>query len=167
MRARYYDPVTGRFVNEDPFGDGVNPYTYVDNSPVAQVDCDGRIILTGPLAVSEGLDVEAGEGTAAQAAYRYITNKIGNALGRQNARLALELLDDNPVSWSAGEYVYLREVATLLIRMNGKLPKAEIAQVFCREIAEFLERQGGGVLTRDVWTKFGPKLYRDLMGFFK
>jgi hypothetical protein len=34
--------------------------------------------------------------------------------------------------------------------MNGKLPKAEIAQIFCRELAEYLKADSGGVLVKDV-----------------
>lgn len=42
-RARYYDPVIGRFISEDPlgFGAGVNFYAYVDNNPVNANDPSG------------------------------------------------------------------------------------------------------------------------------
>ncbi|MBI5874381.1 MAG: RHS repeat-associated core domain-containing protein [Deltaproteobacteria bacterium] len=45
MRARYYDPNTGRFISEDPLGFGggdVNLMGYVFNNPVNLVDADGR-----------------------------------------------------------------------------------------------------------------------------
>ena len=42
MRARYYDPNTGRFVSEDPKGDGSNWYTYCNDNPVNDVDSDGK-----------------------------------------------------------------------------------------------------------------------------
>lgn len=42
MRARWYDPATGRFVSEDPAGDGTNRYVYTDNNPVNAVDPDGQ-----------------------------------------------------------------------------------------------------------------------------
>ena len=41
MRARYYDPLNGRFISEDPLGfDGgdVNLYVYSGNNPVLLVD---------------------------------------------------------------------------------------------------------------------------------
>jgi RHS repeat-associated protein len=44
MRARYYDPVAGRFISEDPMGfDGgdVNLYVYVQNNPLLLVDPRG------------------------------------------------------------------------------------------------------------------------------
>ena len=44
-RARYYDPVTGRFLSQDPLSfaaDDVNLYRYVFNNPVGLTDSDGR-----------------------------------------------------------------------------------------------------------------------------
>jgi RHS repeat-associated protein len=44
MRARYYDPDTGRFLSEDPLGleGGVNLYVYAGNNPVMFVDPEGE-----------------------------------------------------------------------------------------------------------------------------
>lgn len=44
-RARYYDPIIGRFISEDPsgFSDGVNLYAYVGNSPTGLVDPRGEM----------------------------------------------------------------------------------------------------------------------------
>lgn len=45
-RARYYDPATGRLLNEDPerFGAGENFYAYVDGSPTNFIDPFGLTI---------------------------------------------------------------------------------------------------------------------------
>ena len=43
-RARYYHPVLGRFISEDPIGWGsgqTNPYAYVGGNPLSFIDPDG------------------------------------------------------------------------------------------------------------------------------
>ena len=43
LRARFYNPVIGRFLNEDTYyGDGLNLYTYCHNNPVEYVDPSGN-----------------------------------------------------------------------------------------------------------------------------
>ncbi|MEW5884230.1 MAG: RHS repeat-associated core domain-containing protein, partial [Armatimonadota bacterium] len=44
MRARYYEPWTGRFISEDPARDGGNWFVYATNNPVGNVDTDGRVV---------------------------------------------------------------------------------------------------------------------------
>ncbi|MBX7131506.1 MAG: RHS repeat-associated core domain-containing protein [Fimbriimonadaceae bacterium] len=41
MRARYYEPGTGRFISEDPAMDGWNWFAYCDNQPVSRADDSG------------------------------------------------------------------------------------------------------------------------------
>ena len=61
MQQRYYDPLAGRFMSEDPVltdantGAGFNRYAYANNNPYKYVDPDGRV---GTLAIG----VEAGIG---------------------------------------------------------------------------------------------------------
>ena len=47
MRARYYDPEVGRFINKDPIGlvGGLNLYAYVGNNPVNYVDPSGHFTV--------------------------------------------------------------------------------------------------------------------------
>ncbi len=43
LRARFYNPVIGRFIQEDTYyGDGLNLYTYCHNNPVGYVDPSGH-----------------------------------------------------------------------------------------------------------------------------
>jgi RHS repeat-associated protein len=42
MRARYYESSTGRFISEDPEGDGFNWYVYCGNNPISYVDGTGN-----------------------------------------------------------------------------------------------------------------------------
>jgi len=44
MRARWMDPVTGRFISEDPAADGDNWYAYCYNNPVNFSDSDGKVV---------------------------------------------------------------------------------------------------------------------------
>ena len=41
LRARYYDPTTGRFLSEDPIKDGLNWYAYCKNNPILLYDYSG------------------------------------------------------------------------------------------------------------------------------
>ena len=47
MRARYYDPQVGRFINKDPIGylGGMNLYAYAENDPVSLTDPLGFMSL--------------------------------------------------------------------------------------------------------------------------
>ncbi|MBL8066611.1 MAG: RHS repeat-associated core domain-containing protein [Chthonomonadaceae bacterium] len=42
MRARYYEPSTGRFVSEDPARDGGNWFVYCENNGISNSDPDGQ-----------------------------------------------------------------------------------------------------------------------------
>jgi hypothetical protein len=50
-RARYYDPVIGRFVSEDPLGlaAGINFYAYIANNPVNANDPSGMCPICVPI----------------------------------------------------------------------------------------------------------------------
>ena len=55
---RYYDPVIGRYLQEDPAGDGLNPYTYAHGNPINSVDPFGLCamnIYTGVSGIVTGM----------------------------------------------------------------------------------------------------------------
>lgn len=45
FNARYYDPVTGRFLTEDPARKGISWYGYCENNPLVYVDPRGMVEL--------------------------------------------------------------------------------------------------------------------------
>ena len=45
MRARYYNPLTMRFLNSDPAMDGLNWYAYANGNPIGRVDPTGLATL--------------------------------------------------------------------------------------------------------------------------
>ncbi|MBL1152607.1 MAG: RHS repeat-associated core domain-containing protein [Armatimonadetes bacterium] len=42
MRARYYEPWSGRFVSEDPGRQGANWFAYCQNDPIQRIDYSGK-----------------------------------------------------------------------------------------------------------------------------
>ena len=62
LRARWYDPATGRFLTRDPFPgfaaltQSQNPYAYAMNNPVLFVDPSGQVVwIPAILAIGTGL----------------------------------------------------------------------------------------------------------------
>ncbi len=66
-RARAYDPVTGRFLQPDPFDyvDSPDRYGYTHQDPVNWIDPDGDVALLVGLAVAAGVGLVMGLGTNA------------------------------------------------------------------------------------------------------
>ena len=99
MRARYYDPQTGRFISQDPLGfDGgdVNLYIYAANNPIVYLDPNGQWITTAIGAASGGLSgllsgLQSGNvwaGVAGGVAGAITGAAIGTFAGPHAARLA-------------------------------------------------------------------------------
>ena len=62
LRARYYNPVIGRFTQEDSYrGDGLNLYAYCGNNPMMYYDPSGHTKVTQPITEPE-VPMTAGEG---------------------------------------------------------------------------------------------------------
>jgi len=107
MRARYYDPVVGRFISEDPLGfDGgdVNLYVYGSNNPLLVVDPFGlesnnswatygaNGVITGEIGIEanpaiDPIEIVVGAG-AARRLYQEGSEFVIRRSGRQVARIA-------------------------------------------------------------------------------
>jgi RHS repeat-associated protein len=54
MRARYYDPVLGRFASEDPAENGINWFAYADGAPTDSADPTGKFSTRGTRQLAMG-----------------------------------------------------------------------------------------------------------------
>ncbi len=81
---RYYAPKIGRYLQPDPAGDGLNPYTYVGGNPVNAVDPEGLCALRMGFGIGEifyGLGLTAGTGgIGTAAAWMVIANGFDNLI---------------------------------------------------------------------------------------
>ncbi|MFN8139628.1 MAG: RHS repeat-associated core domain-containing protein [Fimbriimonadales bacterium] len=88
MRARYYEPWTGRFVCEDQTGDGWNWFVYANNDPVGRLDANGNsFILDTLISDLNGLVNEFGSAAASQTAKNWAGRKMGDVVAYQMGRL--------------------------------------------------------------------------------
>ncbi|HHL33855.1 MAG TPA: RHS repeat-associated core domain-containing protein, partial [Desulfobulbaceae bacterium] len=113
MRARYYDPLNGRFISEDPLGfDGgdVNLYVYGQNNPVLLVDpwglegsLAGRIWHDAVYASQQGFHAAVGLATNGPAPARYT---LQSALVLAGAPLAAAgMTEAGPAMATAGRAI--------------------------------------------------------------
>jgi len=78
-RARYYDPLTGRFSSEDPikFRGGVNFYAYVKNRPTVMRDPSGRACWGGGLSGSGAVSA-FWFGVGVESSFYFVADGLGN-----------------------------------------------------------------------------------------
>lgn len=121
-------------------------------------------------ALREGLKLTNPDAAALLRAYQYLISRIAAAVGREPGEvvLVLKLTTTKPVEFSAGEYEYRHSTGTLTVRIAQGLEAQEFVMTFCRELAEFLQRQEVGYcITHELWTRWGPELQRHLVSFFE
>ena len=81
LRARFYNPVIGRFIQEDTYyGDGLNLYSYCQNNPVRYVDPSGHngMCPEKAAAIKKLMDEEGLTEEQAKKRYESLRNKSGS-----------------------------------------------------------------------------------------
>jgi RHS repeat-associated protein len=128
MRARYYEPWTGRFLSEDPAMDGANWYAYCANDPVNYNDPSGKVVeqaVVGILKFLLGLFI-SGEIEA-------VLNRI-DRLTRYMAQLD-SLIEDSvnkgcSLQWPEAQQRRIRDrVRILLKELNALKTKERLIRV--------------------------------------
>ncbi|MCX4378506.1 MAG: HNH endonuclease [Lachnospiraceae bacterium] len=79
LRARYYNPVIGRFTQEDSYNvDGLNLYAYCRNNPVYYVDPSGNICETAANKITDKLNNNQATRNEQKKLAAYLRNKDRN-----------------------------------------------------------------------------------------
>lgn len=137
LRARWYDPGIGRFINEDTYeGDITNPlslnlYTYVHNNPLKYVDPTGNAPMPGSLA-GQFINLAKSEGTGSQF-YWDMKQELG--IGRQWGDVRLD----------RNQFLYLFNLATMSVCSSHgschNATEADAANGYTNENAEWARQE--------------------------
>ena len=137
LRARYYDPSTGRFTREDPIRDGLNWYTYAGNNPVMFIDPSGYQRVAGYYRIN-GL-------------YGWYSDPDASEFGE--ASDTYKIIDDTSNRWLATNDKAERD------RLHGI---AEDARRFAREGTPYMYEQDIIMETLHANVEIGEKEYETL-----
>ena len=153
LRARYYNPVVGRFTQEDPYrGDGLNLYAYCANNPVTYYDPSGYACSFNAQAeenaVRENATLQADEAGGTQ----------GNVEGGSGAGIPSGYYQDTTGSWNRpnGEFASNAEV--------GITSPANVSSgSHGNSLSDTRTNYGYALVDRDTneILKFGETLYPD------
>ncbi len=146
MRARYYDPTTGRFNSEDPIW-STNLYPYAGNNPVMNVDVNGEFLLSamiaGGFAIYGGgvLLIEWGEALYYQSVFTFTSDPIKRQVYEQAYnQAAFEASISSIFAGIADKFPVIKNVAktgvTQLIGKTGVLRIQDMRTVIGRGIKE-------------------------------
>jgi RHS repeat-associated protein len=140
MRARHYDPMTGRFLSEDPALQGINWFSYAGNNPTCKLDYTGRADIEYDLQrilTKLEEDLELNSGLLNKAREHYI--KAQRALKDYEAAVA----NGNEVQAKAKWAEYVEEM--LQVRSNIATSVQRTAELVQDALAKLME------LRIDAW----------------
>mgnify|MGYP000919649967 CR=1 FL=1 len=127
MRARYYEPTTGRFLSEDPAMDGKNWYVYCAGSPTLSVDPTGKdfksvfgAFVAGLTAwitkvASQGGDTKGALGAFMAGVGAYLAAKIGGRVSEAVADVTSATVGSYALGMTVGGFTNM--AATILINL--------------------------------------------------
>ena len=132
MRARYYEPGTGRFISQDPARAGSNWYGYCSGNPSGKVDAQGTIDV--PFHFIEQLKLELFSVSSMGVRCRQIISStlifLGDWLGTEGIRLLLiRSALFHPGEVHVGEYIQKRQFLAdaWALYHNAKFSPAAVA----------------------------------------
>jgi RHS repeat-associated protein len=145
LRARNYDPGTGRFATRDPMASGESSesaYTYAENNPVAYADPTGMMVDAGPTtAGTETTPVDTGPSPEDVAKAQQLQSKSTlDVILEAGGSILMEFLGINDIlNCLKGD---LMACVSMVV---GALPWGKIFKA--KKIAEAIYRAGKAVLT--------------------
>jgi RHS repeat-associated protein len=161
-RARYYNPYTGRFLQIDPAGDGMNSYAYCANSPVGWTDPYGLVKSFEELPRNTGARKAVSIAFYNGSAPGYWTDAQGqthtNAGGAQFKEAADDFVvpvggDTYALYFDIGDVENLKDLTTFIEkRLNGlKMYGYDVTDIY------FFDHSGGGEDVDGLY--FGENVY--------
>ena len=154
LRARYYDPTSGRFINEDPIRDGNNWYVYANNNPIRYIDPWGLAIIL------------SGTGVEKQTIYdnlRLLTRDTVSYTVAENGDWLLDYASVNGEKFNVGTNLIRKIIDntyTCLIMVDNSGGSG--AKPIIREHASRPEKGTGGIIRLN--TKQGPLVLTEYIG---
>jgi RHS repeat-associated protein len=133
---RYYDPKTGRYLSTDPYGDGLNLYTYCYNNPINYMDPTGLCALNY---LGQALGTGYGEDSAMWYADKY--NNTGNPIYMIGGLFSSLWTPDTWLATTAT----LATAGVLGAEIKAAQTITEAIQIVTREATEELIQQTIGV----------------------
>ena len=155
LRARLYQPDTGRFWTRDPFPgvrhvpSSLHPYLFAENDPVNRLDPDGQFsALSMSLGVTYGLSLRSiYNGVSLQVGFGLIQTLEGIDAGRSDEQILVDYLlaSTRDVALGFGTAYAARALWPALLRVASR-PLAALSQTYSRSSAALASWRNGSTL---------------------